>query len=71
MLNSIVDQKLLINKSKQEVINMLGQPDIQGDYYNDIYFQYKTSAKDGDYLHWYLFIEIKDDTVIYTQKTLD
>lgn len=71
MLNNMVNDSLFIGKSTSDVFKLLGKPDMQGDYYNDKYLQYRTKAKSGPYLHWYLFLEIKNDSVVRTQKSLD
>ena len=72
MLDDIVNNKILIGKSKKELLEKLGQPFIkESDFYDGKSMQFRTSKKDGEYLHWYLFVELKNDTVTYTQKSLD
>ena len=72
MLDDIVNSKILIGKSKKELLENLGQPFIKEDsFYDGKAMQFRTSEKDGSYMHWYLFVELKNDTVIYTQKSLD
>jgi len=72
MLDDIVNNKILIGKSKKELLENLGQPFIKEEnFYDGKAMQFRTSEKDGEYLHWYLFVELKNDTVIYTQKSLD
>jgi hypothetical protein len=72
MLDDIVNNKILIGKSKKELLENLGQPFIrENDFYDGKSMQFRTSEKDGEYLHWYLFVELKNDTVIYSQKSLD
>lgn len=72
MLDDIVNNKLFIGKSKKELLESLGEPFIKEDnFYTGRAMQFRTSEKDGEYLHWYLFVELKNDTVTYTQKSLD
>ena len=72
MLDDIVNSKILIGKSKKELLENLGEPFIkEGAYYEGKSMQFRTAEKNGSYLHWYLFVELKNDTVIFTQKSLD
>ena len=72
MLDDIVTNKIVIGKSKKELLELLGPPFIPEDnFYDHKAMQFRTAEKDGEYLHWYLFVELKNDTVIYTQKSLD
>jgi hypothetical protein len=72
MLDDIVNNKLFIGKSKQELLDSLGKPFIKEDsFYNRTCMIFRTPEKSGEYLHWHLFVELKSDTVTYTQKSLD
>jgi len=72
MLDDIINNKILIGRSKKELLENLGQPFVKEEgFYNGKAMQFRTSEKSGEYLHWYLFIELKNDTVVYTQKSLD
>ncbi|MGG9961001.1 hypothetical protein [Ferruginibacter sp. SUN106] len=72
MLDDIVNNKIFIGKSKKELLENLGEPFIKEEsFYAGKAMQFRTSEKDGEYLHWYLFVELKNDTVTYTQKSLD
>jgi len=72
MLDDIVNNKIFIGKSKEELLENLGQPFVgEKDFYDGKAMQFRTSEKNGEYLHWYLFVELKKDTVTYTKKSLD
>jgi hypothetical protein len=72
MLDDIVNNKIFIGKSKEELLENLGQPFIKEvDFYDEKAMEFRTSEKNGEYLHWYLYVELKKDTVTYTTKSLD
>ncbi|REG88768.1 hypothetical protein [Flavobacterium aquicola] len=71
MINDIIESKILINKSKAELFELIGQPFIKGEYFGEEAFQFKTGVKHGPYLHWYLYVSLKNGKVNYVQKSLD
>ena len=70
MLDSIVSSKMLIGKSKSKVISLLGKPTFMLQEYSDGTMQYSTSVRrEGyGYENWFLFVGLKNDTVVYTRK---
>ena len=71
MLDNIISEKLLINKTKDELIGLLGKPFTSNDYFGKTSLQFRTSQKSGQYLHWYLHVELENEIVIHVQKSLD
>lgn len=71
MLDNIISEKLLINKTKDELIGLLGKPFTTNDYFGKTSLQFRTSQKSGQYLHWYLHVELENEVVIHVQKSLD
>jgi len=71
MLDSIISEKMLIGKSEDELIVLLGKPLTSNEYYGNRSLQFRTAKKSGQYLHWYLHVELKDGIVINAQKSLD
>ena len=68
MLDSIIGSKMLVGKTKSEVISILGQPTFMGQEYSDGAMQYRTSEEQGKYTYWYLYVGLKNDTVVVTGK---
>jgi hypothetical protein len=71
MLDNIISEKLLINKTKDELVSILGKPFTSNDYFGKNSLQFRTSQKSGQYLHWYLHVELENEIVIHVQKSLD
>tara|TARA_Y100001954_G_C15315745_1_gene362820 strand:- start:123 stop:338 length:216 start_codon:yes stop_codon:yes gene_type:complete len=71
MLDDIINNYKLIGKSEKELFELVGTPFTKGKFNEKKLYQFRTSVKNGQYLHWYLFTELRNDTVIYTQKSLD
>jgi len=71
MIEDIVESKILLNKSKKELKEILGEPFKEGAYYEGESLQYKTEEKANRYLNWYLHVELQNDTVVYLQKSAD
>lgn len=71
MLDNIISEKLLINKTKDELISILGKPFTSNDYFGKNSLQFRTAKKSGQYLHWYLHVELENGIVTHVQKSLD
>jgi len=71
MLDNLVESKFLINKSKKELIELLGNPLTENKYFANRALHFRTNQKKDTYLYWYLFTELKNDSVIYVQKSLE
>lgn len=71
MLDNIISEKLLINKTKKEIIGLLGKPFTSNDYFGKTSLQFRTSHKNGQNLHWYLYVELENNIVTHVQKSLD
>lgn len=71
MLDNIISEKILLNKTKEELISLLGKPFTSNDYFGKNSLQFRTAKKSGQYLHWYLHVELENEIVIHVQKSLD
>jgi len=71
MLDDIINSKVLLNKSKEEVKSILGAPLTESDFFGSEALQYKTTVKSNKYLSWCLFIKLEKDTVVKLSKSLD
>jgi len=71
MLDNIVSEKMLINKTKKELIDLLGEPFTSSEYFGKKSLQFRTLQKSGQYLHWYLHVELENGIVTHAQKSLD
>lgn len=68
MMSNIIETEFLINKSNTELEKILGKPFLTNDFYDGKSYLYKTNVKANEYLNWYLFVELKNDSVVYVQK---
>lgn len=71
MLDNIISERILINKTKDELISLLGKPFTSNDYFGKTSLQFRTTQKSGQHLHWYLHVELENEIVIHVQKSLD
>lgn len=71
MLDNIISEKILLNKTKEELISLLGKPFTSNDYFGKNSLQFRTAQKSGQYLHWHLHVELENEIVIHVQKSLD
>lgn len=68
MMTNIIETKLLINKTKNDLEKTLGKPFLINDFYDGKSHLYKTNVKANEYLNWYLFVRLKNDSVVSVQK---
>ncbi|MFD2916331.1 hypothetical protein [Psychroserpens luteus] len=68
MMTNIIETELLINKTKVDLEKILGKPFLINDFYNGKSHLYKTNVKANEYLNWYLFVQLKNDSVVSVQK---
>lgn len=68
MMTNIIETKLLINKTKKDLEKTLGKPFLISDFYDGKSHLYKTNVKANEYLNWYLFVRLKNDSVVSVQK---
>ncbi len=71
MLDDIVSKKMFLGKSEKELIKTLGQPFTSDILFDTKYLKFKTSQKSGQYMHWYLTVELKDEIVVLVRKSVD
>ena len=71
MIENIISQNTLTGKTNSETIELLGDPTFKTNRWGNELYQYRTTQKSGQYLHWYLYVEIENDTVIEVEKGLD
>ncbi len=71
MLDDIVSKKIFVNNTEEELIETLGTPFTSDTFFETKYLTFRTTQKSGQYMHWYLTVELKKGVVILVRKSVN
>lgn len=71
MLDDIIAKEMFVNNTEEELTEILGKPFTSDKFFETKYLKFRTAQKSGQYMHWYLTVELKDNIVIRVRKSVN